>query len=82
MLSCTKLLRSFWPPGAALTELFRRLLYPPEPSAVGPSKYSSNLYQPFRLLDSRFEESLRAMIRDEADRMEDSNGKGLNGELE
>ncbi len=61
--------------------IYSKLLYPPPPDEAGTSKYSSNLYQPFRLLDSRFEDSLRGMIKDEERRMEEAGGKGLNGKL-
>jgi len=51
------------------------------PGKAGPSRYNSNLYQPFRILDSRFESSLRGMVSENEGRMEEEGAKGLNGEL-
>ena len=38
------------------------------------------MYKPFRLLDSRLEESLRGMAREEEGRMDKDEGRTLNGE--
>ena len=58
-----------------------RLLYPAEretgKSTEGPS---GNVYEPFRVLDKRLEEGMRAMVAEEAARAERGE-TGLNGQL-
>ena len=61
---------------------YRNLLYPPPPGEAGPSKYNPNVYQPFRLLGSQFEQSLREMVRAEKGRMKENHDKGSNGKLQ
>lgn len=56
------------------------LLYP-LPDEVASSKPRPNFYRPFQMLDSRFEEQLKAVVRAEEERLDMTEGKGLNGEL-
>jgi hypothetical protein len=60
----------------------RKMLYPPperEEDGGGPStKIRSNSYEPFRMLDTRIEESLRGMAEEEQQRLE-VDSKGVNG---
>ncbi|KAK4688305.1 transcription initiation factor TFIIH subunit 3, partial [Tremellales sp. Uapishka_1] len=56
-----------------------KLLYPPsEEHDAGLSRVKSNSYVPFARLDKSLEEGLKDMIREEEDRIEDGDGKGLN----
>jgi hypothetical protein len=59
-----------------------KMLYPPperEEEGGGPStKIRSNSYEPFRMLDTRIEESLRGMAEEEQQRLE-VDPKGVNG---
>jgi hypothetical protein len=61
----------------------RKMLYPPperEEDEPGPStRLRSNSYEPFRMLDTRIEESLRGMAEEEQRRLE-TDPKGINGE--
>jgi hypothetical protein len=58
------------------------MLYPPperEEDEAGPStRLRSNSYEPFRMLDTRIEESLRGMAEEEQNRLE-TDPKGING---
>jgi hypothetical protein len=61
----------------------RKMLYPPperEEEGGGPSRIRSNSYEPFRMLDTRIEESLRGMAEEEQERLK-TDPKGVNGRL-
>lgn len=54
------------------------LLYPQPGESSQPQP---NFYRPFQLLDTRFEEQLKAVVAAEEERLSETEGKGLNGSL-
>lgn len=60
-----------------------KMLYPPperdeEEGGGSSSRLRSNSYEPFRMLDTRIEESIKSMAEEEQKRLE-NDPKGVNG---
>jgi transcription initiation factor TFIIH subunit 3 len=60
-----------------------KLLYPTNKEETDEEEGGggANVYHPFGMLNKGLEEGLREMIVDEGERMDDTDGEGLNGEL-